>query len=134
MADITMKLLWFKLGETFTLASERYNHLLDWYDTFSWYRVDFLDMLFLGWLLAAFTVVGVINLYLKFFGHANKRTNLRLKSSLSSGTEETVLWLNGLFSWFSKHYKSTPEFVDAWIRSLNEQIRKTNVSIACAEP
>ena len=119
MANSTSNLLWFRLG-----------HLLDWYETFSWSRVDILDMLFLGWLLAAFTVVGLINLYLKFFGHTHKpQSNFRTISNFSPGREESISWLNDVISWFSKHYTATPEFVAAWISSLNEQLRKSNVSI-----
>ena len=137
MADITLKLIWYRLGETYTNMADKYEKFMDWYSDFSWRRVDFLDMLFLGWLLAAFIVVGLINIYLRFFG--------RLKpagSGVTGGTwgapgvavvgapgaGESCQWVNSLLSWLYLHYEHTPEFVDCWLKALNEQARKQTVS------
>jgi len=54
MADLTLQLAWYRL-------SERCGELAVWYEDFSWRRVDVLDMLILGWLAAAFLVIGVIH-------------------------------------------------------------------------
>ncbi len=136
MADVTLRLIWYRLGEGYTNLADKYERFLDWYTDFSWRRVDILDMLFLGWLLAAFIVVGCINIYLRFFG--------RLKPAGSSaqtgvaagpggvntgapGAGESCQWVNSLLSWLYLHYEHTPEFIDCWLKALNEQARKQTV-------
>ena len=128
MADITLKIVWYRLGETYTDLCGKYEHFLDWYEEFSWSRVDFLDMLFLGWLLAAFVVVGAINLYLRFFGHPKQSSQSICGGGISPRDGETAQWLNAYFTWIHKHYLNTPELVEAWIRAVNEQTRKHSVS------
>jgi len=127
MADITLKLVWYRLGEVSTDMAEKLERFGDWWEQFSLGRVDLLDMLFLGWLLAAFLVVGAINVYLRFFG----RPKLGSASSLLGtganslgGPAESCQWINSLLSWLYLHYDHPPEFVDTWLRSLNEHARK----------
>ena len=138
MADVTLKLIWYRLGEASANMADRWEKFLDWYEHFSLRRVDILDMLFLGWLLAAFLVVGAINIYLKFFGRPKLRgiggeTGGGFLGfggvSASAGPGESCQWVNALFSWLYLHYDSSPEFVDNWLRSLNEQARKHTVNI-----
>ncbi len=132
MADVTMRLIWYRLGESYTNLADKYERLVDWYSDFSWRKVDILDMLFLGWLAAAFIVVGLINIYLRF----------RLKPAGSGlvgrggpegvrapGAGESCQWVNSLLSWLYLHYEHTPEFVDCWLKALNDQARKQTVSI-----
>ena len=121
----------------------RLDRFLGWYEDFSWRRVDILDMLFLGWILVAFVVVGVVNLYLRFFGVPKGRgqsiqdggpAGARAggshggSASVAAGGGETCQWLNAAVSWIYLHYDQTPELVDCWIRALNEQARKHTVS------
>lgn len=127
MAHITCSIVWYKLTEKYTDMCEKYDRFLDWYEDFSWSRVDFLDMLFLGWLLAAFLVVGAIHLYLRFFGHPKSRRGITEANTVTAKNGESLEWLNTALSWLNQHYSNTPEFVDAWIRALNEQARKQQV-------
>lgn len=126
MAHITAGLVWYKLTEKYSDVCEKYDRFLDWHEDFSWSRVDFLDMLFLGWLLCAFLVVGAIHLYLRFFGHPKKK-GITGGEDISSKNGESLEWLNSALSWLFHHYNNTPEFVDAWIRALNDQSRKQQV-------
>ena len=128
MADITLKLCWYKLGETAHNMVDRYDRLLEWYSAFSWRRVDILDMLFLGWLLAAFVVVGCINIYLRFF--RGRKDQLSIGGGFTS-TGETCHWINSAISWFFLHYDKTPTFIDCWVKALNDHVRKHNVRIIC---
>ena len=128
MADITLKLVWYRLGETASNLVERYERLLEWYGAFSWQRVDILDMLFLGWLLAAFLVVGCINIYLRFFrGRKDQISGIGGLGFANTG--ETCQWINSAISWLFLHYDKTPAFIDCWVRALNEHVKKHNVSI-----
>ena len=138
MADITARLIWYRLGETCSNMAERYEKFLEWYDQFSWRRVDVLDMLFLGWLLAAFLVVGCINLYLRFFGRPRLRGAPGQEGTGAGGPgygglvagdgSETVNWINSSISWLYLHYDNTPEIVESWLKALNEAARKQTVS------
>ncbi len=135
MADITLKLVWYRLGETYSNMADRCEKFLDWYEDFSWRRVDLLDMLFLGWLLAAFLVVGAINIYLKFFSKSKGKVDAWGKGTVTGGggtrtlgDGESCQWVNSVLSWLYLHYDHTPELIESWLRSLNEQARKHSVS------
>ena len=130
MADITFKIVCYRLGEAYSNMADRVEKFLEWYEDFSWRRVDILDMLFLGWLLAAFVVVGAINVYLRFFGRGKGRPGGVLLGSgpTTSGTAgETCQWLNSVLSWLFLHCDHTPDFIDAWMRGLSEQARKNTL-------
>ena len=138
MADITARLVWYRLGETCTNMAERYEKFLEWYEQFSWRRVDILDMLFLGWLLAAFIVVGCINLYLRFFGRPRAKGLAGADGAGSgvvgsgglAGEGEPCQWINSTIAWLYLHYENTPEIVDSWLRALNEAARRQPVCTA----
>ena len=126
MADITARLVWYKLTEKYSDVCEKYERFLDWYEDFSWSRVDFLDMLFLGWLLAAFVVVGAINLYLRFFAKPKSKRGVT-GGGVTPLHGESVDWLNNILSWLFNHYSHTPDLVDAWLRAVNDQLKKQQV-------
>lgn len=132
MADITLKLIWYKLGESYKNMGSRFERFLEWYEDFSWRRVDILDMLFLGWLLLAFVVVLAINLYLRFFGLPRYRKKhdgvIGGGQPLVTGGEKAE-WLNAAISWLYKHYNNTPELVETWLRALSEEAKHHAVSI-----
>lgn len=133
MADLTARLCWYKLGECYKNMWEKYDRFLEWwYEDFSLSRVDLLDMLFLGWLVAAFLVVGAINLYLRFFGLPKGRSRSALDSSSHPAATvkggESVQWINSALSWLYLHYNSTPELIESWLRALNDTARKHPVS------
>ncbi|ELU12045.1 hypothetical protein CAPTEDRAFT_219768 [Capitella teleta] len=125
MADITLKLIWYRLGESYKNVGVKYDRFLEWCEDFSWSRVDILDMLFLGWLLLAFVVVAAINLYLRFFGLPKYRKG-RLTTtgpvSLVTGAEKAD-WLNAVIAWIHGHYRNTPEIIDTWLRALSEEAK-----------
>lgn len=139
MADVTLRLIIYRLGEGYKNMEEKWGQFLEWYSEFSWRRVDVLDMLFLGWLLAAFLVVGAINLYLRFFGLPRYRKGGVLNGIVSRGLGlggapalrggETANWINSALSWLYLHYNSTPELVEAWLKALNDEARKHIVSM-----
>ncbi len=141
MADITVRLICYKLGEGYKKAGDRLERFFEWLEDFSWRRLDLLDMLFLGWLLAAFLVVGAINLYLRFFGLP------RARKSVAGGTvewtagghaagatpvslagAESCQWLNVILRWFHLQHNKSPTFVETCLKVLNEQAHRRTVS------
>ena len=138
MVDITAKLIWYRLGETYSNMAENYGRFQEWYQNFSWTKVDILDMFFLGWILLAFIAVGVINIVLRFFGPPKRRTRAgddqtRGLSGVDRGLGggETARWVNSTISWLYVHYDTSPELLESWLRALNEQARKLGVSCTC---
>lgn len=133
MADITARLIWYRL-------KENYESLAQSYEQFSWRRVDILDMLFLGWLLVAFAVVGLVNLYLRFFGLPKafqRRRGLDWRSVDGPGSlansgalrgGETVQWINSAVAWIYENYPKRPEFIETWMKALSEEAKKYTVS------
>ena len=146
MADITIRLIIYRLGETYTKMAEIAGSV---YANMTWENY-ILDILLLAWLAWAALVVVVVNLIVHFFGpfklSANERwvnghgthlpaligsdasdgPNLYAKSPL--GQPEKSYWLNAMIDWFYKRVDTSPLFVDAWILALNEQARKLGVS------
>lgn len=143
MADITAQLVWYRVREN-------YASLSDSYQRFSWRRVDVLDMLFLGWVVASFAVVGLVNLFLRFVGRPKVlrrggaggglvgcagRSDTS-GSSLSGGCVgggglrdgETAQWMNSAVGWFCENYGRRQELVEAWAKSLSEEAKKYSVS------
>ncbi|XP_052286622.1 phospholipid transfer protein C2CD2L-like isoform X7 [Dreissena polymorpha] len=128
MADITLKLIWYKLGETYTKMAEAGANM-SW---FSW-EEHFLDCLLVFWISSGLLIVGVVNSLTTFFGPLQPRISWR--QSKDGGTSspatpqgptgpESTQWLNSALNWLYLHYDQFPEFVDAWIQALNEQANK----------
>jgi len=76
-------------------------------------------------------VVGAINLYLRFFGLPRYGKGAASNGAVPQGSGgtpirggETCAWINSALSWIYLHYNSTPEFVDAWLKALNDEARK----------
>lgn len=130
MVDITAKLIWYRLGETFDKMATAAEMLwLDWDD-------HILDILLFGWIGWAAIIFLVVNGVLTFFGPLQPRMNVdRVKEGKSGATvaagtgNESCQWLNSALNWFYLHYDKFPEFVDAWVKALNEQVVKLGVSI-----
>ena len=78
-------------------------------------------MIFLGWLIAAFCVVGVINLYLKSSGQSSRKL-----SNLSSSNAESINWINVFLYWLRVVFKPS-DILDRFVKAVNEQARKSNV-------
>ena len=133
MADITVKLIWYKLGETVSKMAEAGAKMESW---FSW-EEHFLDVLLIGWISWAFFIVAVVNAVLTFFGPLQPRISWdKSKDGGQSTTTvahgplqpESTFWLNSALNWFYLHYNRFPEFIDAWVIALNEQVNKLGVS------
>lgn len=131
MAHITLKLIWYRLGETFdkmAAASENITSWLDWDD-------HLLDFLLFGWIGWAALVVLVVNAVLTFFEPlqpqrewARTKEGVPGKKVAATGGAESCVWLNSALNWFYLHYDRFPEFVDVWVKALNEQSVKLGVS------
>ncbi|KAL4229375.1 intracellular signal transduction [Mactra antiquata] len=129
MADLTLKLIWYRLGETYSKMAEAGANVQSW---FSW-EEHFLDFLLIFWISAGLLIVGVINSLTTFFGPLQPRISWdKSKDGLSSHkavsqgphSPETTFWLNSALNWFYLHYEEFPQFVNAWVKSLNEQANK----------
>lgn len=134
MADITIRLIWYRLGETYSKMAEAGANMTSW---FNW-EDHFLDFLLVFWISGGLVVVGVINSLTQFFGPLQPRISWdRSKDGATSvvskpqgpAEPETTLWLNSALNWFYLHYNHFPAFVDAWIASLNAQANKLGVRI-----
>ena len=126
MADITLQLAWYRLSKSCA-------ELAVWYDGFSWRRVDVLDMLLLGWLAAAFLVIGVIRTLVRL-----RRAGVGWRAGsmiavTAGGGRETVRWLNLVMSWLRERQR-TDWLVDECLKSLSEEARKHTVSTECFTP
>lgn len=52
------------------------------------------------------------------------------EDQLQSGAETDSVWLNEVIAWLYRYYRTTPEFVTCWIRSLNEASKKVANSVS----
>ena len=136
MADITLKLIWYRLGESYTNMAESYEQVGEWWQNFSWRQVDILDYFLLGWIVYAFLVVVFVELYF-----SKLRPSLKKAGFISSDTGqkkraptvdllrgESCNWVNSTINWLYLHYSTTPDFVECWLKALNEQCKKQGVS------
>lgn len=135
MVDITAKLIWYRLGETFDKMAEGGNRVTSW--LFSDWDDNLLDVLLFGWIGWAVLVVLVVNAVLTFFGPLQPRVARWEKKEGVSGAPvevetgaESTRWLNSGLNWFYLHYDSVPEFIELWVKSLNEQVVKLGVSFS----
>lgn len=133
MADITVKLIWYKLSETVSKMAEAGAKMESW---FSW-EEHFLDVLLIGWISWAIFIVAVVNAMLTFFGPLQPRISWdksrdggQTSTTVAHGPQqpESTFWLNSALNWFYLHYNKFPDFIDAWVLALNEQVHKLGVS------
>ncbi|CAC5415083.1 unnamed protein product [Mytilus coruscus] len=105
------------------------NRVTSW--LFSDWDDNLLDVLLFGWIGWAVLVVLIVNAVLTFFGPLQPRVARWEKKEGVSGAPvevetgaETTRWLNSGLNWFYLHYDSVPEFIELWVKSLNEQVLK----------
>ncbi|XP_061183848.1 phospholipid transfer protein C2CD2L-like isoform X4 [Saccostrea echinata] len=129
MADITLKLIWYRLGESFDKMANAGQGITAW--LFSDWDDNLLDVLLFGWIGWAVLVVIIVNAVLTFFGPLKPRDSWDQSTVGVSGPividktgSESCQWLNSALNWFYLHYDKFPEFVDAWVLGLNEQTIK----------
>ena len=104
---------------------------------FSDWDDNLLDVLLFGWIGWAVLVIVVVNALLTFFGPLKPRDHWETSTKGTTGVivqpgtgTESTQWLNSALNWFYLHYDRFPEFVDAWVKALNEQVVKLGVSVA----
>ncbi|XP_074652725.1 uncharacterized protein LOC141907058 isoform X15 [Tubulanus polymorphus] len=146
MADITLKLIWYKLGETRSNMADRYGRFLEWYRTFDIRRVDIVDMFFVGWIVFACVVVGTLQLYLKIFAGKPKNSQDSRRQQRAGGSSpsssgvasrpgihyatESCQWLNSAINWIYLNYSTTPGFIQNWLAALNDEAKKSQSSLS----
>ncbi|GAB1602052.1 C2 domain-containing protein 2-like isoform X6 [Argonauta hians] len=143
MADITFRLIYYRLGESYHNMAEAASSM---YANLTWenYLLDFLLLAWLGW---AFVIILLVNVFFHFHGplktaandpwaetsgfirpqHGEGETHdyrTNIYSASPSGLSEKCFWLNALIDWFYNRVDTCPILVDTWIFSLNEQARK----------
>ncbi|XP_076438196.1 uncharacterized protein LOC143277304 isoform X2 [Babylonia areolata] len=133
MADITLKLIWYRLSQTYSKMAAAAS---------TWYTdLDFdsyvLDLLLFAWCAGAAIVVLSVNSIKNALGPATKQPAVeRFRDYASSGDgalasvpargqqPETCHWFNTVVGWLYLHYYHSPVYLDEWIKSLNEQLNK----------
>lgn len=120
MADVTLRLAWYRLTESC-------GDLAIWYDELSWRRVDVLDMLILGWLAAAFLLIGVIHAVVRLRRSGVGWRPGSVFAVTAGGGGETVRWLNLVVSWLRERQR-TDWLVDECLKALSEEAKKHTVS------
>lgn len=132
MADITLRLIWYRLGETRGKMAEAAGQAWQWYEDFTWsdHILDILLFGFIGW---AGLCMLVLKAWVLVFGPIQFRQTERSreggqKISGHTGEGEGLLWLNSTLNWFYLHYNVFPQFVGTWLKSLNDQAQKLGVS------
>jgi len=144
MADITAQLIWYRLKEVCSALADSCG---SWWNNcgqgqLRWSEVDIIDMLFLGWVVLAFVVVGLVNVYLKFFGlptflrHRIRGRNGEV-SSTSGGMVantaclqrggESVEWINLVLGWLHENHVRRPGIVDVWLKAAELEANKHTV-------
>jgi len=121
MADVTLRLAWYRLTVCF-------GDLAIWYEDFSWRRVDVLDMLLLGWLAAAFVVIAVVHAVVRLRrAGVGWRPGSVLAVTAGGAGGETVRWLNLVMSWLRERHR-TDWLVDQCLKALSDEAKKLAVS------
>ncbi|XP_050417349.1 uncharacterized protein LOC126830900 isoform X7 [Patella vulgata] len=122
MADITLKLMWYKLGESG-------GKMADWYDNLNW-EDHVLDILLFGWIAWSVFLVIIANGLSKIIGPLRLRVSQQKRETLGGSNArvisntESCQWLNHGISWFFLNYYRQAEFIDAWIKTLNVEVKK----------
>jgi energy-converting hydrogenase Eha subunit E len=139
MADITLKLIWYRLSLTYSKMASAAS---------TWYTdLDFdsyvLDLLLLGWVSLAAMVYVCINSIKNALGPVVKQplaervretqpaegTLASVFARVTHGEQhgETCNWFNAAVGWLYLHYYHTPVYLDDWIKALNVQLSKLGV-------
>lgn len=148
MADVTLKLLWYKVREGYdnmaaVLSGARASGSGEGF--LSFISIDMLDLLLLFWVAVAGLVVAIGNILPTYLRKREEERSLSLPvpaaawaipapSAIesrrvsapwleSSGGRETCQWINAAAHWLYQNYQHTPDFINAWLRSLNDHAR-----------
>ncbi|PAA51689.1 hypothetical protein BOX15_Mlig017488g4 [Macrostomum lignano] len=151
MADITMRLIWYRLNELYNSTSEQ----LAGTDLA---KLDVLDLLFVGWCLFGILAVVIINFIYELVHPkqqqqkqtvGNKKqesqhvTPVLLRSKQTppvqqngplssideliepnSSSAESCCWLNTLVAWLFLNRSGAPALLEAWLSALNYALSK----------
>ena len=114
---------------------ELYERVVDLYAEFSWRQVDIVDLFLVFWIAFGIVAVALVQAYVKLFGGRRPKTVDRVrplsspKKRLPIGPVESCQWLNSVINWVYLNYNSTPEYVNSWLRGLNDQAKKHEVRL-----
>lgn len=139
MADITLKLIWYRLSLTYSKMATAAS---------TWYTdLDFdsyvLDLLLLAWCAGAAIVVVTVNSLKSALGPVTKQPGVeRTRDYALAGDGvfasaaardqhgiETCHWFNTTLSWLYLHYYHSPVYLEEWVKSLNDQLTKLGVHL-----
>lgn len=67
----------------------------------------------------------------KFIGEGSSSVAKFISQNLPGASDgrESCDWINELISWLFKYYRSQPEFVNAWVKSLNDAAKKASNAV-----
>lgn len=139
MADITLKLIWYRLSLTYSKMATAAS---------SWYTdLDFdsyvLDLLLLAWCAGAAIIVVSVNSLKSALGPVIRQPAAeRIRDYAAAGDgafasvpardqhgRESCQWFNTAVSWLYLHYYHSPIYVDEWVKALNDQLSKLGVQV-----
>ncbi|XP_014661416.1 PREDICTED: C2 domain-containing protein 2-like [Priapulus caudatus] len=147
MADVTLKLLWYKVREGYdnmaaAVSGARASGSGDGFLSFA--SIDMLDILLVIWIAIVGIIVAFGHLLPNIIRKRDEEVGLSIpvpaawaipaptageqrKSTtwLEAGSlRETCEWANAAAHWFYQNYQQTPELVHAWLKSLNDHARE----------
>ncbi|CAH1796739.1 unnamed protein product [Owenia fusiformis] len=144
MVDITARLVWYKLGETYSNMADAASNAQTWYTTMDWEKVDLLDAFFIGVVVLTVVSYGVLTVVFSLFGKQIKDWQKPKPrwSETGEGSSpnfgESCQWVNSAVNWLYLHYTTTPDFLQAWLNALNEASRQhgenVQVKFDCIQP
>ncbi|KAK6173984.1 hypothetical protein SNE40_017346 [Patella caerulea] len=103
--------------------------MADWYDNLNW-EDHVLDILLFGWIAWSVFLVIIANGLSKIIGPLRLRVSQQKRETLGGSNArvisntESCQWLNHGISWFFLNYYRQAEFIDAWIKTLNVEVKK----------
>ncbi|ESP01973.1 hypothetical protein LOTGIDRAFT_157107 [Lottia gigantea] len=104
--------------------------MAEWYSNLNW-EDHILDFLLVGWIVGSALLVVLANGLSKIIGPLRIRA-LDRKRALSGSSSssravtgtESCQWLNNGINWFFLNYYRQADFIDAWIKQLNVEVKK----------
>ncbi|XP_070551273.1 phospholipid transfer protein C2CD2L-like isoform X2 [Ptychodera flava] len=103
-------------------------------------KIDVLDAFLVGWVIFTILTVAITSWVTKIItkrrqaaeasgavsgGHVQRQKSIRQDGKPA----ETCEWVNSTIAWLYMHHSQAPEFVQCWLKALNDQTKKQGSSV-----